>query len=127
MERLRRRRPAPDQTVAEALRPAPALAQTDESRQAPMTGEAGDNGSVRPGTVQVISGASVQAFPIAGMRVEHARGLLGTILRLDPQGPVLVNGRPVSSTHRLEAGDILELVHHAGEKGAAHARADRNH
>jgi hypothetical protein len=127
MERVRRRGQAPDQAVAELLRLVPAPTQTDESRQAPVTGQAGDKGPVQPGTVQVISGASVQSFPIAGMRVEHARGLLNTILRLDPQGPVLVNGRRASGVHRLEAGDVLELVHHAGEKGAVHARADRDH
>jgi sulfur carrier protein ThiS len=32
----------------------------------------------------------------------------------------LVNGEPVHADYRLASGDTLELVHHAGEKGACH-------
>lgn len=76
--------------------------------------------------VQVISGASVQTFPLGGLQVSHARTVLGTILRIDSQSPVLVNGRPVRPTHRLAGGDTLEFVHHAGEKGSLHGRAPRD-
>jgi hypothetical protein len=70
--------------------------------------------------VQVISGASVQTFRLAGLQVAHARAVLSTILQIDPRAHVLVNGRPVRSTYRLVGGDVLELVHQAGEKGGAH-------
>lgn len=73
--------------------------------------------------VQVISGASVQSLPLSGLRVERAREALGHILQIDPRAPVLVNGRPARSWHRLAGGDTLEFVHHAGEKGGGHGPA----
>jgi hypothetical protein len=65
----------------------------------------------------VISGASLQALPLAGLSVSQARDLAGTILNIDPQCPVLVNGRRASAGYRLAGGDTLEFVHRAGEKG----------
>jgi hypothetical protein len=70
--------------------------------------------------VQVIYGASVQTFPLAGLQVSHAREVLANILQIDPRAPMLVNGQPVSQSHRLASGETLEFVHHAGEKGAVH-------
>lgn len=69
-------------------------------------------------SVEVISGASVHTFPLAGLQVAHARTVLAPILRLDPRAAVLVNGEPIRPSRRLEAGDRLEFVHHAGEKGS---------
>lgn len=68
--------------------------------------------------VQVISGASMTSLPLGGLRIAQARDLVGTILNIDGDAAVLVNGEPVRSTHRLGVGDTLEFVHHAGEKGA---------
>ena len=67
--------------------------------------------------VQVISGATVQTLGLAGLRISQAREFLRSILQIDPQTPVLVNGREVSNTERLQAGDTIECVHLAGEKG----------
>ena len=127
MERLRRREHERGQAVAERPQPVNSAGQTGEKVPLPATGQPDGDGSVRQGMVQVISGASVQTFPIAGVPLQHARALLSSILRLDPRGPVLVNGRPVSGDHRLEANDVLEFVHHAGEKGSVnHAHQDRD-
>jgi hypothetical protein len=71
----------------------------------------------REGSVQVISGASVQSLPLAGLAVAQARQLATTILNVDPRSPALVNGVPVEPEYRLANGDQLEFVHHAGEKG----------
>jgi hypothetical protein len=68
--------------------------------------------------VQVISGASMTSLPLGGLRIAQARDLVGTILNIDGDAAVLVNGEPARSTHRLGVGDTLEFVHHAGEKGA---------
>jgi len=125
MERLRRRGHDLGQAVAERPRPGASGGQMGENLLAPAMGQTG-GGSAEQGLVQVISGASVQSFPIVGVIVEHARTLLSTFLRLDPRGPVLVNGRPVSGDHRLAANDVVEFVHHAGEKGGPHARPDRD-
>ena len=69
-------------------------------------------------TVRIIFGASVQDMPLAGLTVERARELAATILSADRESPVLVNGRPGRAGQVLAAGDVLEIVHHAGEKGA---------
>lgn len=68
-------------------------------------------------SVQVISGASVQSLDLAGLPITQAREVLRAILRIEPNAPVLVNGRQVGADYRLNAGDTLEFVHHAGEKG----------
>jgi hypothetical protein len=68
--------------------------------------------------VQVTYGAGVQALPLAGLRVSDARHIARDILNVDPQAPVLVNGRQVDASYRIAAGDQIEFVHAAGEKGA---------
>jgi len=67
--------------------------------------------------ITVISGAHLQSFPLAGMAVAHARVLIEQLMSLHPDAPTLVNGRPVEGGYELQAGDTLEFVHHAGEKG----------
>ena len=69
--------------------------------------------------VQVISGAHLQSFPLAGLCVSHARALLDPLLALAPRAPTLVNGRPASDDDLLQTGDTLEFVHQAGEKGSS--------
>jgi hypothetical protein len=73
---------------------------------------------VAPG-IDVIYGASVQRMPLSGQTIAQVRPLMEAIYRVDPQSPVLVNGRPVHADYLLTAGDVLEFVHHAGEKGSA--------
>src|SRR5262245_13126073 len=68
--------------------------------------------------IQVIYGASVQMLPVAGQTISGARPLLEIILRMDPRSPILVNGHQVPSTHVITTGDVIEVVHQAGEKGA---------
>ena len=68
-------------------------------------------------SVRVIFGASVQQMSLAGLTVRRARELASTILSADARSPVLVNGRPARGAQVLAAGDTLEIVHHAGEKG----------
>ena len=73
--------------------------------------------------VQVIYGASVQMLPLAGQALSAARPLLEMILRANPRSPIVVNGRQVPANYVITGGDIVEIVHHAGEKGAAHGLA----
>jgi hypothetical protein len=68
--------------------------------------------------VQVISGATVQTLGLAGLRISQAREVLRSLLQIDARMPVLVNGRETPEAERLQAGDTLEFVHLAGEKGA---------
>ena len=77
-----------------------------------------NSGPAQQGQVEVISGASVQSLSLAGLQITQARELVGAILHVDSRARVLVNGAPVSNEYRLALGDVLEFVHHAGEKGA---------
>lgn len=109
MERLRLREKHRHREEDGELDPAESLSLPD-SGELPV-------GSAPNENVQVISGASVQNLPLAGLQISQARELVGTILRIDHDSTVLVNGEPVRPDHRLEAGDTIEFVHHAGEKG----------
>ena len=108
MERLRRLRlhqtPGPQ--------PMPAAVEVETPEQpAPQTCDT---------NVQVIYGASVQLLPLAGQTISAARPLLEMILRTDPRSPILVNGRQVPASYVMTANDVIEVVHLAGEKGAAY-------
>jgi len=68
--------------------------------------------------VQVTYGAGFQNLPLAGLQVSEARMIARDILSVDERSAVLVNGREVNANHRINAGDQIEFVHAAGEKGA---------
>ncbi len=76
--------------------------------------------------VQVIYGAGAQTLPLAGLDISQARELVQGIFSLDADTRTLVNGRPARAGYRIVAGDVVEFVHHAGEKGARHGPAHRN-
>jgi hypothetical protein len=67
--------------------------------------------------VEVIYGASVQTLALAGLTVAQARPLVETILAVNPRSPALLNGAPARANQVIGEGDLLEFVHHAGEKG----------
>jgi hypothetical protein len=67
--------------------------------------------------VTVISGAYVQSLPLANQTVSNVRQLLQASFNIGPQALALINGRPVTGETVLRQGDMLEFVHHAGEKG----------
>src|SRR5437899_2707354 len=73
--------------------------------------------------VQVIYGASVQTLPLVGQALSAARPLLEMILRANPRSPIVVNGRQVPANYVITRADVIEVVHQAGEKGAAHGPA----
>jgi hypothetical protein len=73
-----------------------------------------------PSGVQVIWGASVQTLQLGGMQVQHARRLLQSLMHIDPAAPALINGEPARPNQRINEGDTLEFVVHAGEKGYGH-------
>jgi hypothetical protein len=81
--------------------------------------------AAEPG-VQVIHGASVQTLALAGLTISQARSLVEAILGVGPSSPVLVNGRPVRPSYSIAQGDVLEFVHHAGEKGGPDGFARRD-
>jgi hypothetical protein len=107
MERLRKLRPEWPRRQAQEAPQA-----TSDAPPAPAAA-AGDTRGV-----DVIYGASVQSLALAGLTIAQARPLVETILAVDRRSPALVNGRPVRTSHVIAQGDVLEFVHHAGEKGA---------
>jgi len=74
--------------------------------------------------VQVIYGASVQVLPLAGQTISAARPLLEMVLRANPRSPILINGAEVPANHVITSGDVVEVVHQAGEKGVARGLAN---
>ena len=71
------------------------------------------------GTVQVVWGAMVDDFDLVGMTVGEVATLLRRPYRLAPGVVANVNGEETDADTRLCAGDELEFVRAAGEKGAA--------
>lgn len=71
-----------------------------------------------PVGVQVIWGALTERMELEGMTVADAERLLRGPFRIAPRSRAVVNGRPVALDHRLAAGEVLEFVRRAGEKGA---------
>jgi len=68
--------------------------------------------------VQVQWGAMTEWMDLAGMTVGEALQMLQRPYRIAPDVLALVGGRQVTREHRLAAGEELELVRLAGEKGA---------
>jgi hypothetical protein len=71
----------------------------------------------RGGQVQVSYGVHSLEAAIAGKSVGEVRQALKEPLNIDPRALALVNGRDVAASHILKAGDQLEFVRLAGEKG----------
>lgn len=72
-----------------------------------------------PAIVRVVSGAFDESLEVAGMTVEAIARMLAPELGPDGLVHALVDGRRVSRTHRVAAGETLELTPIVGEKGAA--------
>ncbi|MDR3703757.1 MAG: hypothetical protein P4L56_29175 [Candidatus Sulfopaludibacter sp.] len=106
MESLRRR-PQP---------PKPNEEQLPHRRTAALPSADPSSGAAH-GSVQVIWGASVQTLELGGMQVQHARELLRTLMHIDPAAPALIDGVPARANQRINQGQTLEFVIHAGEKG----------
>jgi hypothetical protein len=82
----------------------------DLTRQKPP-GQAGT------GLVKVSYGVHSLEAAIAGKAVGEVRQALKEPLNIDPRALALVNGRDVAASYVLKAGDQLEFVRLAGEKG----------
>jgi hypothetical protein len=113
MERLKRSRASSTLSASQSV--------VDCAPEPAVAAEAETPGS----SVQVIHGASVQHLPLAGLRISDVRVLLHDILKIDRTSPILVNGSPARTNYRVVTGDCLEVVHHAGEKGASDGYANR--
>ncbi len=70
------------------------------------------------GTVHLTWGPLTEDLDLAGMTVREVYRLLRQPYNLAPNVRVNVNGAGADAGTRLEAGDSLEFVRLAGEKGA---------
>lgn len=82
----------------------------DLTRQKPL-------GQASAGQVKISYGVHNLEAAIAGKSVSEVRQALKEPLNIDPRALALVNGRDVVAAHILQAGDQLEFVRLAGEKG----------
>lgn len=68
--------------------------------------------------VRVIYGVHSLEANIAGRSVGEIRTVLKQALNIGPQAVAVVDGREILESYILQAGQILEFVRLAGEKGA---------
>jgi hypothetical protein len=69
------------------------------------------------GTVHITWGALVDDLEVADMTVGEVQNLLQDAYNIAPDVQINVNGVEVTANTRLSAGDSLEFVRAAGEKG----------
>ena len=69
------------------------------------------------GQVKVMYGVHTLEATLAGRTVQNVREALAQPLNISPEAVALVNGQEVDSDHVLGAGEFLEFVRYAGEKG----------
>jgi hypothetical protein len=80
-------------------------------------------GAEGPGTpaaaagVRITWGPTVDDMAVQGMTVQAVYQLLQAPFNIAPQVAALVDGRTVDGNHRLAAGEALEFIRHAAEKG----------
>ncbi len=74
-------------------------------------------------TVRVIYGVHSLEARIAGRSVDDVRSALRQALNIAPRAVAVVDGREVLDSYILQAGDTLEFVRLAGEKGSENVLA----
>ena len=68
-------------------------------------------------TVRVICGVHTLDAQVAGRTIGDVRGALSQALNISPEAIAVVDGGEVGADHVLEAGEQVEFVRLAGEKG----------
>ena len=68
-------------------------------------------------TVRVICGVHTLEAQVAGRTIGDVRGALSQALNISPEAIAVVDGGEVGADHVLEAGEQVEFVRLAGEKG----------
>ena len=69
------------------------------------------------GTVMVIWGANMDELDASGLTIDEVRTQVGSAYNIAPDADVNVNGVTATGDTRLRAGDSVEFVRAAGEKG----------
>jgi hypothetical protein len=82
-------------------------------------GESEETADGADGTAQVVWGAIAEDHEVVGMTAGEVREIFQGPYNIAPQVEVLLNGARADAEVRLAAGDVLEFVRAAGEKGVA--------
>ena len=88
---------------------------SEELRQASATPSAARTGA----PVRVLYGIHALEVDVAGRSVAEIRHALAQPLNISPRAVAVVDGEVVAEAHLLQAGQQLEFVRLAGEKGRA--------
>jgi len=70
-----------------------------------------------PGLIRVMCGVHSLEVGLAGRTVAEIRRALAQPLNIDPRAVAVVNGAQTAETTATKAGDQVEFVRLAGEKG----------
>ena len=76
------------------------------------------------GLVQVGTGLYTERLPVGGMTIEDIRETFADRLDIDPGAQPVIDGQLMTDeSTRVQPGQQLAFVRHAGEKGGWHGRA----
>lgn len=87
----------------------------------PIAAEPGLEAPAVQRPVRVVAGADVQEMVLAGRRVGDIRTVARTLFAVHPNAVALVDGQRVDEETIVRAGQTIEFVKYAGQKGAARA------
>jgi hypothetical protein len=82
-------------------------------------GESEEAAIAADGRVQIVWGALTDDHEIVGMTVGEVRDIFQGPYNIAPEVEVILNGVATDADARMVAGDVLEFVRAAGEKGVA--------
>ena len=71
-----------------------------------------------PGLIRVMCGVHSLEVGLAGKAIAEIRRALAQPLNIDPRAVAVLNGAQVAETTATKAGDQVEFVRLAGEKGS---------
>jgi hypothetical protein len=70
-------------------------------------------------SASVSSGPYAEDLPVAGMTVGEVRKKFASQMDIAPNAQSIINGHPADETDIIKAGECLQFIQHAGEKGVA--------
>lgn len=88
-----------------------------EGVAAPDVAGALNNAAAVTGKVSVVYGANDLEMELGGHTVADVQASLADVLNLDKNAEAYVNGVQVNGDYQLKAGDRLEFMKEAGQKG----------
>jgi hypothetical protein len=94
-----------------------AQGQQPQGVNAPNAAQALNQAAAITGKVSVVYGANDLEMELGGHTVADVQASLADVLNLDKNAEAYVNGLQVKGDYQLKAGDRLEFMKEAGQKG----------